>query len=116
MSSTLQLNCLIWGKYSSSVFEIAIEGTESVSSLKRAIKTEGDLGHVNLNNIILYQTAISIPLDNHDFEANKEFERAVYKVLDHKPALRNKQKISDVFSGNVNDEELHVVVSFESVG
>ena len=94
-----------------------MEGIDSVGSLKDAIKTKKKsvLGDVD---IVLYRTAISIPLDSHDFEANKEFERAVREVLDRKSPLRNKQTLLDVFSGNVNDGELHVVVSFEfdSVG
>ena len=97
-----------------------MEGIDSVGSLKDAIKTKKKsvLGDVDPDDIVLYRTAISIPLDSHDFEANKEFERAVREVLDRKSPLRNKQTLLDVFSGNVNDGELHVVVSFEfdSVG
>ncbi|KAH9004561.1 hypothetical protein EDB86DRAFT_1960635 [Lactarius hatsudake] len=103
MSTSITLNCLVLGESSEHIFSVKIPVTDNVGILKEAIKEKRDLfNNVKASNLDLWK--VSFPVDEH-LEANilgMGFEKTA-------PLLAVK-KLSGVFSGEFEDEHLHIVV------
>jgi hypothetical protein len=106
MFSTLNLNCLIYGQGQNHIFPVNIESTETVGALretKEKIKPQFD--HVpTCPRRPLELWSVSIPVDNH-------FERKVNDMeFDDVKLLLPVKRLSGVFSDQLEDEYLHVVI------
>jgi Crinkler effector protein N-terminal domain len=100
----LELNCFVFGDDASQVFPVKIASTDSVGTLRKAIKEEKKpvLDHLTADSLTLWK--VSIPVD-HGF---KENARKV-EVRDEE-ALSPVQKLSQIFLDQPEDGHLHIIV------
>ena len=109
-SQTLELNCLVVGDDSSRIFSTKIASSESVFTLKKAIKDEKKpfFDHVPADSLILWR--VSIPVDS-------EFQDKISElILDDTNSLSAVDRLSKLFSDVPQDGHLHIVVRAPSVG
>ena len=100
----LELNCFVHDDDPCHVFPVKIARTESVGTLKKAIKEEKKvaLEHVDADALRLWK--VSIPV-------NDGFKENVRKVeLRDEDALSPVDRLSKVFLGQPEDGNLHIIV------
>ena len=101
-----ELNCLVLGDNRNHIFPVKIPSTESVGTLKKAIKDEkkNSLQFVDADSLILWK--VSIPVD-------KDFE---YSLKAHHPDFVDEESLTPVgslsgfFSEPPVSMQLHIVV------
>ncbi|KAF8311908.1 uncharacterized protein EI90DRAFT_865822 [Cantharellus anzutake] len=100
----LELYCLIRDEDASHIFLVKIEITESVSALRKAIRGERPvaLQHVDADALTLWM--VSIPFSGSFAENVKNAE------LRDEKALSPVQKLSDIFLGPPQGDQLHIIV------
>ena len=104
MAATLQLNCLVFGDDITQVFPIKIANTESVGTLKDAIKDKKKpvLDHVTADSLALWK--VSVP-------ANRHLQQTLSAVnLTDETSLLSVDDLFDVFSDAPRHKHLHIVV------
>ena len=103
MSSTLKLNCLVFGDDLNNIFQVTVPGSETIATLKEAIKDKKQvaLEHVDADALQLWN--VSIVVDD-------GFKENVGKV-----ELRDEEELSPVKKLSALDEphdgHLHIIVS-----
>jgi len=109
-SQPLELNCLVLGDDSSHIFSVKIASTESVFTLKKAIRDEKNnaFQHVDADSLILWK--VSIPVGS---EFQDKFSEL---ILDDTKSLSAVDRLSNIFSDVPQDRHLHIVVRAPSVG
>jgi hypothetical protein len=105
MSRTLELNCLVLGDDSSNIFPVKIESTESVGTLKDAIKEKKQerFKSVDADSIVLWKVSIT---DDDGLQQQIEGLNLVEEQSLRRPAAR----LSKIFSDPVEDEHVHILV------
>jgi Crinkler effector protein N-terminal domain len=101
---TLQLNCWVFGDDITQVFPIKIVNTESVGTLKEAIKDKKQpvLDHVTADSLTLWK--VSVP-------ANRRLQQALSSVpLTDETSLSAVDDLFEVFSDAPCHKHLHIVV------
>ena len=104
-SCNLLLLCFISGDdYPSEVFPIKIASTDSVYTMKKAIKEKNNISlqHVGASALKLWR--VSIPVDH----GSKEYVRKV--KFNDEEALSPVEELSRVFLDQPEDEHLHIIV------
>lgn len=104
MSTTLDLNCLLFGQDRSRIFVVDVPRSKNVFALKEAVhkKMSDVLQGINATNIDLWK--VSFPCDD-TLERRIQDER-----LSDDTKLIPVKKISGIFAGTLNDEHLHIIV------
>jgi hypothetical protein len=104
MSATLQLNCWVFGDDVSRVFPVKITNTESVGTLKKAIKEEKKpaFDHVTADSLALWK--VSFPV-NHSLQQN-----LANLDLTDETSLSFVDDLFDLFSNVPPSKHLHIVV------
>jgi hypothetical protein len=104
MSATLQLNCWVFGDDVSRVFPVKITNTESVGTLKKAIKEEKKpaFDHVTADSLALWK--VSFPV-NHSLQQN-----LANLDLTDETSLSSVDVLLEVFSNVPPFKHLHIVV------
>jgi hypothetical protein len=106
----LELNCFIQGNDPSHIFPVKIARTESVGTLKKAIKEEKkpELDHVTASSLKLWK--VSIPV-------NDSFKENISNVeLREKETLSPVDKLSYLFTVQPEEGHLHVMVHSPPAG
>jgi hypothetical protein len=104
--SILELNCLVHGDDPRNIFPVKIASTESVGTLKKAIKEEKKpvFDHVAADALKLWK--VSIPVD-------AEYKENVGEVeLGDGAELSPVETLSDVFSPVPTRKHLHIIVVY----
>jgi hypothetical protein len=103
MAATLHLNCWVHGDDVGQIFQIDIANTESVSTLKKAIKEEKkpELDHVAAGSLTLWK--VSIP-------AGRLQNNLANEDLTDQSSLSSVDDLVDVFSDEPHRKHLHIVV------
>ena len=109
--STLKLNCLIFGKSRHSIFDLEIERTESVYTLKERIKAaRPNSVTIDADSDRLQLFLVSIPCDD-DATPDDKFYQDVQDVCNTQRQPNDRKKLSAVFQQTDPDESrLHVIV------
>jgi hypothetical protein len=118
MSRTLCLNCWVFGDTANRIFTVKITETDSVSTLKKAIKEENPVAfqHVDAVAIDLWQVSVrcldasrSTPdLWQVDVPAD---DSALSKIsLDGVKPLLSVKRLSGLFEPDPADENVHIVI------
>jgi hypothetical protein len=103
MAATLQLNCWVLGDDASKVFPIKIAKTESVGTLKEAVKDKNSESFHNVDARSLTLWKVSIPKDR--------LQQSLANVdLTNATSLSSMDDLDDVFSGEPRRKHLHLVV------
>jgi len=100
----LELNCFVHDDDPRHVFPVKIARTESVGTLKKAIKEEKKvtLEHVDADSLRLWKVSIAV---------NSGFKEDLRKVeLRDDDALSPVDRLSKVFLGQPEDGDLHIIV------
>jgi hypothetical protein len=100
----LELNCLILGQDPKHIFSVKIARTESISTLKEAIKEKKNaFRHIDADTLTVWQVSI---LDDGSLGRNlREIN------ISDESSLRPTQKLSGLFSEPPIEGHLHVVVA-----
>lgn len=108
--SILVLNCLVLGYSRNHIFKVNIAKTESVSSLKEAIKEKKDnlFNRVDADNLILWNVS-----EVADLNLEKPLQKANFSGKD---SLSPLEKLLKVFSNSLVEDRLHVVVGRAEYG
>jgi hypothetical protein len=103
MAAIIQLNCWVLGDDVRQVFPIKIANTESVGTLKEAVKDKKRpaLDHVTADSLTLWK--VSIPKDR------LQQSLANLDLTDATP-LSSMDDLDDVFSDEPHRKHLHIVV------
>jgi hypothetical protein len=109
MSLTLELNCLVLGDDPSHVFPVKIASTESVGTLKEAIKDKKKhaFQHVDADTLDIFR--VSFPVDDNldatlnRFRPEDDPENGVHRLS------VTVKRLKGVFGGPI-DEHLHVII------
>jgi len=92
----------------SQIFTVKIEETEYISDLKEAIKDKRNaLQYVDAHALTLWRVSIAVDDDHFEEKIND------LKLKSMKP-LSHVKKLSGVFSNQLEDEHLHIVVRLPS--
>jgi hypothetical protein len=101
----LCLNCWVIGDKANRVFPVKIAETESVGTLKDAIKEKiPDLPVGPARTLELWDVSVPIAVDDELEEHVLEFG------IDHREPLSPVAKLSEVFPGSLVDKNLHVII------
>ena len=114
MANYLELNCLVFGDDFSHIFPVKIAKTESIGSLKKAIKEEKKVAfqHVDADALEIFK--VSIPV-------NEDGAAAIKRPLKHDPenGLQHLsvtvKRLIRVFE-DLEDEHIHVMVKCPPAG
>jgi hypothetical protein len=103
MSATLQLNCWVFDDHVSQVFPVKITNTESVSTLKKAIKEKKpSLDHVSTDALTLWKVS---------FPVNHNLQQSIANLdLTDETSLSSMDDLFKVFSDVPPHKNLHIVV------
>jgi hypothetical protein len=104
MAATLRLNCWVDGDDISQIFLITIPNTESVSTLKEAIKDKNPEAFRNIDARSLLLRKVSFPVDRH-----LQQHLANLDVTDDS-SLSSVDDLVDVFVDVPPRKHLHIVV------
>jgi hypothetical protein len=103
MAATLKLNCWVLGDNVSQVFPIKIANTESVGTLKEAVKDKNSESFHNVDACSLTLWKVSIPKDRlQQSLANLDVTDAT--------SLLSMDDLDDIFSDEPPRKHLHIVV------
>jgi hypothetical protein len=110
MSGTLDLNCLVLGHDASHVFSIEIGESKTIGALRKAIKDEKEhaFQHVDADALLLWKVSIPVNRSLHENLSKLDFV--------DKGSLLPVKRLSGVFSDQLEDEHLHIVVRVPSAG
>jgi hypothetical protein len=104
----LELNCLVLGDDPGRVFPVKIAASESVGTLKEAIKDKKKhaFEHVDADTLVLWN--VSIPVD-------ESFGDSLKKTLGKRGLPENGQlsavtRLSKIFREQPDDGQLHIVI------
>jgi hypothetical protein len=104
MAATLRLNCWVLGDDTRQVFEVKIANTESISSLKDAIKDKNSESFHNIDARSLTLWKVSIPV-------NPQLRHTLSNLyLTDDTSLSSVDDLDDVFSDEPHRKHLHIVV------
>jgi hypothetical protein len=104
--SILELNCLVHGDDPRNIFPVKIASTESVGTLKKAIKEENPASFHDVDARSLHIWKVSIPVEAYLKENVGEVE------LGDGAELSPVEVLSDVFSPIPTQKHLHIVVLY----
>jgi len=111
MSGAFDLNCCILGDDDPRrVFSVRIAATESVSTLRKAIKDEKRpaFDHIPAHTLILW--SVSIPVDKSFKDSLNDFEPA------DEESLLPVDRLSEVFVNVPEERRLHIIVKAPPIG
>jgi hypothetical protein len=100
----LKLNCFLQGDEAGNIFPVKIAKTESVGTLKEAIKEKKVVAFERVDADTLKLWKVSIPVDDCFKEKVEKLDEREEEVL---PSL---VRLSTVFSDKLEDEHVHVIV------
>jgi hypothetical protein len=104
-----ELNCFLHGDDPHNVFPVKIARTESVGTLKKAIKEEKKVKFEHIDADALRLQGVSIPVDD-------GFKENVGKVeLRDEEMLSPVDRLSTIFAVQPEDKHLHIIVHSPSV-
>jgi hypothetical protein len=103
MAATLKLNCWVLRDDASQVFPIKIDNTESVGTLKEAVKDKNSKSFHNVDAHSLTLWKVSIPKDH--------LQQSLTNLdLTDTPSLSSMDDLDDVFSDEPPCKHLHIIV------
>ncbi|KAF8121501.1 hypothetical protein EV363DRAFT_1232664, partial [Boletus edulis] len=105
---TLTLHCWVYGEYVETIFQVKIPRTETVASLKEAIKNKKPVAFrdMDVGTLALYKVTLSGSSD-------EELEESLKKLsLDKQECLSGQTKLSKVFpeSAPSNDDDKTTII------
>jgi hypothetical protein len=101
----LELNCFVHGDDPHHVFPIKIARTDTVGTLKEAIKDKNPESFHDVDARSLHLWKVSIPDDHH---LKDKLEKL---ALREEEVLSSVARLSTLFSDKLEDERIHIVVS-----
>ena len=115
LMSTFNLNCLILGKSRYSIFDLEIERTESVYTLKERIKAaRPNSVTIDANRLQLF--LVSIPCDD-DATSDDKFNQDLQYAYNTQQPLNNGMKLSIAFQqADLFEDHLHIIAKDPAVG
>ena len=105
----LEINCFVHDDDPNHVFPVKIARTESVGTLKDAIKDKNPESFHNVD-------ARSLNLWNVSIAHDDGFQENVGKVVREQTKLSPVDQLSDVFSGGLVRKHIHIIVKSPRVG
>ena len=104
MSATLHLNCWVFGDDATQVFPVNIMNTESIGTLKKAIKEENPQAFHNIDARSLAVWKVSIPVDRGLQESLANLD------LTDETSLSPVDDLLEVFPDLPPRKHLHIIV------